>query len=103
MTSKFIILHFKGTQNAYAFFLTREWSSDKVLITVRKFSVYSPHIIRCFHLFYAFLCFTNVEVNAPLTHLFGFCKVTVAKIQYTIYKTLYLNSGQVHDIRAYKQ
>ena len=38
-----------------------------------------PHIIRYFHLHYAILCLTNVNVNAPLTNFYGFCKVTIVE------------------------
>ena len=55
-----------------------EWSSDKVSVTISKLSVYFSHIICCFHLHCAELCLTNANVNAPLTHFFGFYKVTVA-------------------------
>ena len=54
----------------------REWPSDKVSVTVSKLSIYFPHIIRCFHLHYAMLCLTNVNVDAPLTQVCGFCNVT---------------------------
>ena len=50
-------------------------------------SAYFPHIILCFHLHYGVLCLTNVNVNAPLTQLYGFCKVTSeAKSCHVIYR-----------------
>ena len=58
--------------------MKREWSYDKVSVTVSKLSVYFPLKIRCFQLHDVVLCLSNVNVNAPLTQFYGFCKVTFA-------------------------
>ena len=63
MTSKFIILHFKGTIILTHFM--REWSSGNVSVTVSKFNAYFPHITGCFHLqMYAVFSMTNVNVTS---------------------------------------
>ena len=49
MASNAIILYFKGTHYAYAFFLVNEWSSNKDSVTVCKISVIFLHIIRYFY------------------------------------------------------
>ena len=53
-------------------FLTKEWSNDKISVTMSKLSVYFPHTIRCFHLHHSVLCSNNVNKNAPLTYFYGF-------------------------------
>ena len=55
-------------------FLTREWSNDRVKVTVSKLRVYCPHIIRCFYSQHAVLNLTNVNVNTPLTQFYGSVK-----------------------------
>ena len=45
VTSKFVILNSNGIHNLYAFLMRIE-SSDKVSVTVSKFCVYFPHIVR---------------------------------------------------------
>ena len=50
---------------------------DTVSITVSKLSIDIPLIIRRFHLHHAVLCLTNVNINDPLTHFYGFCKVII--------------------------
>ena len=37
------------------------------------------YYIRCLNLYHAVPCLTNVNINASLTHFFGFCKVTVSE------------------------
>ena len=71
MTSKFNILHFKGTI-LFKHFLMREWLSAKV--TFSKFIAYLPHITGCFHLHCAVISLTNVNVNVLLTQFYGLCK-----------------------------
>ena len=40
-----------------------KWSSDKVLVTVNKFSIHSCHVIRYFLVHYAVFCLANVNIN----------------------------------------
>ena len=56
IASKFICLHFKAIYTVCAFFLIREWSSDKVSVTVSKYGVYFSHVIRCFYLHHTVFC-----------------------------------------------
>ena len=56
MTSKFNILHFKGTMIFTHFY-------EKVSGTVSKFNAYFPHITGCFHLqIHAIFSMTDVNV-----------------------------------------
>ena len=48
-----------------------------VILLWHSLSLYFPHIC-CFHLHYAVLCLTNVNVKRPQTQYYGFCKVTFA-------------------------
>ena len=57
----------------------KQWSSDKVLVTIRKLSVDYQHIISCLSLHYAALCLTNVNINRPLLYFYGFRKVSVSE------------------------
>ena len=77
MVSKFVILQALYDPLCLCVYLMREWSSDKISITVSKFSVNFPHIICCFYLHYAELGLTNVNLNVPLTHFCVFCKVCI--------------------------
>ena len=72
-------LIFKRHPSCLCIFLTREWSNDKVYVTVGKYRVYCPLIIRCFHSHHIVLYLTNVNVNTPLTHFYCFCSVIVEK------------------------
>ena len=42
---------------------------------VFTFRIFNP----CFHLHYAVLFVTNVNENAPLSHFYGFCNVTISE------------------------
>ena len=51
----------------------------KVSVTVCNLFVNFLHITHCFHLHQHELCLSNININAPVAHFYGFCKVTVAK------------------------
>ena len=53
-----------------------KWSSDKVKVTVNKFGVHSPHVIRCFLLHYAVFCLANVNINTLPAYFYGIWKVS---------------------------
>ena len=100
---------FKMHPSCLCFFLTREWSNDKVKVTVSKLRVYCPHIIRCFHSHHTVLYLTNVNVNTPLTQFYGFCEVTVEKKACPDICRVYLfrtrtdepNSATLSDVKCY--
>ena len=61
VTSKFIILHFKGTI-LFMHFSDERMAKCIVSVTVSKFNAYFPHILGCFHLqSYAVFSMTNVN------------------------------------------
>ena len=79
LTSKFDILRFNGSHDAYVFFLIIRWSSDKVEVTVNTFGVHSRHVIRCFPLHYAVLCLPNVNINTLPAYFYGVWKVSFSQ------------------------
>ena len=71
MTSKFIILHFKGTIMFTYFSDERMAKWQGFRVTVSKFLAYFPHITGCFHLLCAVISLTNVNLNVLLTQFYG--------------------------------
>ena len=71
--------------------------------------VYFPHIIRCFYLHYCMFYLTNVSVNTPLIHFYGFCRVIVEeKVCSVIYRldifrtcTDHPNWMDLRDVKCY--
>ena len=87
MTSKFSVLHFKGIKLFTHFFLMRKWPSGKVSATVSKFNVCFLYITGCFHLYWAVISLTNINVNVSMTQFYRFYKVTfVGKVCPVIFR-----------------
>ena len=66
----------RGIHNVKDTFLMINWQSIGYSLQVECLL---PHIIHCFHLHHAVLYLNNVNIDVPLAHFYGFCKVNVAK------------------------